>query len=187
MTEERREVVIGFTYNYNEGFGGDRPAKNDLTASTLTFLFKNNKNVSFWEKDINGNLVPYGDPRAYEQDRYDLYIKYYDFWFAVEMKSRDLSHISYWVTAATEGEMFEIEKCEETKELQQEGYICLWAAVYNDGRIRIWQLNYMDLDKLPMKPKTKPKYNVKSSPFITEDVYLLPPQQSIIIDRINGN
>ena len=186
--KKMNSVVTGYTYEYDKRFGGDRLAKNDLTASTLHFLFKNDKNVTFWEKDDNGVLVPYGDPKASKTDKYDLYVKYFNMWFAIEMKSRNLPHNSKWVTATTEGEIFEIAKCNETKQLQQQGYICLWASVYNDGKIRIWQLNYMDLNSLPLKPKTKHRYTIyDNSEIITEMEYLLPPECSIIIDRLNGN
>lgn len=188
MLKKMSSVVTGFTYDYDKEFDGDRPAKNDLTASTLYQVFSSDPNASFWEKTTSGELVPYGDPRAIKsRNKYDLFVHYFDFWFAIEMKSRSFKHNSYLVTASTEGEIFEVKKCEETKLLQQEGYICLWASVYSDGKIRIWQLNNIDLDNLNGKPITKHKYTCKNSEYITQYEYLLPAEQSIIIDRLNGN
>lgn len=186
--EPKTAIVTGFTYEYDKEFDGDRLAKNDLTASTLQQLFKNDKNVSFWERTITGELVPYGDARAHRsRDGYDLYVHYFSFWIAIEMKSRNFGHNNYLVTASTEGEMFEVLKCEKTKELQEKGFMCWWASVYNDGKIRIWQLDYIDLNNLRGDYKTKPKYSCKQSEKITEYVYLLDANKSLIIDRINGN
>lgn len=176
-------------------FTDDRPAKNDVTASTVFYFEQNGINrefLSFYEETIRRQLVPYGDPEAYEKAPVDIWLRLelsgFTIWYAIEVKGRNFGHNNHLVTASTEGEILEVLKKETMQEVKRAGYTGIWAAPYNDGKIRIWNLNKLDLDALPMKDITKHKYTViPDSEIITEPEYLLPHQASIIIDRLNGN
>ena len=176
-------------------FSDDRPAKNDVTASTVHYFEKNGikrECLSFYEETINRQLVQYGDDDAYEKAPIDIWMRLelsgFTMWYAMEVKGRSFGHLSHLVTASTEGEILEIHKKKSMQEVMKAGYIGLWVAPYSDAKIRIWNLNKIDLDALPVKPITKHKYTViPDSETITEPEHLLPPDKSVIIDRIDGN
>lgn len=180
----------------SKGFACDRQAKADATASTLNYLNKrfgiNPKNVKYYEYDDDGNPVPFGDARACEQSRSDI-LMVINFWgyelrFPIELKERSFDHMCHFTTAVTEGAILEVNKKEEAERIMnEEGMPYLWMELYIDKKIRLWNFAYLNLNSLPLVPKTKGKYTVFNSPKITEDVYLLPAGKSLIIDRIEGS
>lgn len=179
--------IMPYAMDKSKGFECDREAKNDLTASTATYL-KFHPSISFWERTEDGELVPYGDPRADSTAGYDLYMGYKGYLFAEEAKERSHGHMDNLVTASTEGEILEIKKKEDTQMLIKQGFVCYWIVLYGDGKIRIWNLNKLDLDKLPHRKIKCPVHSVdKVVKYVPKMCYLLPANKSIIIDRLNGN
>lgn len=171
----------------SKGFECDREAKNDLTASTIAYL-NYDPSIRFWETTEDGKLVPYGDPRADTTADYDLYMEYKGFLFAEEAKGREHGHMHHLVTASTEGEMLEIKKKEDTQRLIKQGFVCYWIVLYSDGKIRIWNLNKLDLDNLPHRIIYCPAHSVDEVvKYVPKMCYLLPADKSKIIDRLNGN
>lgn len=180
----------------SKGFACDRQAKADVTASTLNFFVKRfgipQKNIKFYEYDCYGIPVPFGDPRGDIHSRSDI-LMVISFWgyelkFPIEIKERSFDHMCHFTTAVTEGAILEVNKKEEAERIMKEvGFPYLWIELYTDGKLRLWNLAKINLDSLPLTPKTKNRYTVYDSDKVTQDVYLLPADKSIIIDRIEGS
>lgn len=179
-----------------EGFEIDWQSKCDYTASTYSYASGRTyfSSMTFYERNKEGDNVPFGSDSAYTQSHTDVTVVYATTYgeskeIYNELKERKgkYTHNSYWVTASTEGEIMEPYKVECFRPMIAECKQVRWVVLYPDSKIRIWNLNKIDIDNLPRKPITKHKYTIDpNSELITENEYLLPADESIIIDRIRG-
>ena len=180
-----------------EGFEIDWQSKCDFTASTYAFVStkSNYSAVTYFEQDEAGNLIPFGDDRSNTQSHTDITLLYCttnggcnEIFNELKERYGEYTHNSYYVTATTEGEIMEPYKVEIFKPMIKQGKQVRWCVLYPDGKIRIWNLNKLDIDSLPRKNIRKHKYSIdQSSEYIIENEYLLPADKSIIIDRIKGD
>lgn len=177
-----------------EGFEIDWQSKCDFTASTYAYfsMCSNFSAVTFYEQDKDGHNIPFGDDRAYSQSHTDITFTYYSNcgWekeVINELKERGGTYTSTNKYLMEEGEIFEPFKKETLQKLKDEGKEVRWAVLYTDGKIRIWNLNKIDLDSLKRRITRKRKHTIDpNSGYIVENEYLLPADKSIIIDRIRG-
>lgn len=179
-----------------EGFEIDWQSKCDFTASTyaISSTMNNFSSIDYYETNADSELVPFGSDSAFTQSRTDITIVYRTdyggeavIYNELKERSEKYPHNSYYVTASTEGEIMEPDKVKHFRPLLKEGKQVRWCVLYPDNKIRIWNLNKLDIDTLPRKPIRKHRYTViPDSPYVVENEYLLPASESIIIDRING-
>lgn len=178
-----------------EGFEIDWQSKCDYTASTYSYASRRPyfSSITFYERDENDTMVPFGSDRAYTQSHTDITTVYtttyggsIDIYNELKERKGKYTHNSHYVTASTEGEIMEPYKVECFRPMIAEGKQVRWVVLYPDDKIRIWNLNKIDIDDLPRKPIKKHRYTVKDSGYIIENEYLLPADKSIIIDRIKG-
>lgn len=169
-------------------FDCDRPAKNDFTASTQTYWAKYGQGdkISFWEMTSACTMVPFGSELASPRSRFDVFINYDDrIWYAVELKERN--HPSDYERTINEGAFMNDEKKALVPQLKEQGYIPLWAELYTDGKIRLWNLDKINLDTLEKKTFGIKKINIDpNSPKITQTRYLLPVSAATLINRIKS-
>lgn len=118
-------------------FDCDRQAKCDFTASTTNYFndYGYVSSVTWYEKDEEGHLIPFGSPSASTTTRQDLFFTYGNKWYAVELKERDLRSDTRFLVE--EGSFLNEEK---VKPLMETGMIPLWAELYTDKVIRIWNI-----------------------------------------------
>lgn len=166
----------------------DAQAKADFTASTVAYAISHGhtEEFKFYEEDNYHNLVPFGDPRASVHSRLDVYFKYGLTDYAAELKDR-LKYSSTRFLAAYMNE----EKIQPILDKIGEGYIVLWVELYNDGKVRIWNLNYIQntigLRNLNYEVSLiKEKEIDPDSPKHLQKRYLLPHELGILIDRKPG-
>lgn len=166
----------------------DAKAKADFTATTAYNLIIRGymKQPKFFEEDEYHNLVPFGDQRASVHSRLDVYFKYGLTDYAAELKDR-LKYSSTRFLAAYMNE----EKIQPILDKIGEGYIVLWVELYNDGKVRIWNLNYIQntigLRNLNYEVSLiKEKEIDPDSPKHLQKRYLLPHELGILIDRKPG-
>ena len=133
-------------------FNCDRQAKNDFTASTYDYLtsnFPQFTGISYFEADEDGDLVPYGDWRASDTARTDVYMalssKNTDITYACELKERWGSYTStYYGEPGGEGWIYNIEKDESLQKEEERGFVPLFANLYPDDKITIWRIDNVD-------------------------------------------
>lgn len=187
MTLMKNKMEINPT---KQSFTDDRLSKESFTATTLPLLKRANvKSVTFYELDMNYQLVPFGSKLANPQSNIDIiilvvYNNNKEEWYAVELKHRSFGHNCSLVVDPSEGEILEQLKAQHMEGYKRLGFNTLWATLYNDGKFRLWFLNQLNIQQLPTKPIRKRKYSVKSSEYIVEDEYMLPADASLIIDAI---
>lgn len=172
---------------YRKNFKCDRQSKLDYTASTIYYLMLKMgdklKSVEFYEYDKEGNLVEFDSPLAYEQSRTDLACFINGKRVNSELKERwqPYNHQSYGKDEDKEGWMLNIDKVDELKKIDG---IPLYANLFEDGWVRVWNLN-----KVPQPTtitKNIAKTTVIKSKKIKQDRYQLWNRDSIIFQRIKG-
>lgn len=172
----------------NDFSTADRQTKHDFTASTIAYLEKTGHHapVAFYEENIYGDLVPFGSPDANPFARIDLYMQYGNWWYAIELKGR-------WKFNSTEpllvvsGTYYNYEKEEPLKEAQEKGFIPLWAELYPDAVVRVWNVSHIKASELPSDEKTIQRYTcVPSSPRKRQKRALLPVSAATEYKRIKS-
>ena len=146
----------------------DRDSKNDYTASTYSYFSTSCPQiteVTYYEKDRYGNLVPYGSPLAFSSSYLDVYIKL-KFkngkvaWIASELKERHYNRLKFkkygikeWYNSDTygdrntgkkEGWMLENGKDYHLDGAVEKGYNPWYVNLYPDNKIRIWDMRTAD-------------------------------------------
>ena len=152
-------------------FECDRPAKNDFTASTVQYLERTGHRapVSFYEENTYGTLVPFGSPDASPYAHIDVYMQYGNAWYAIELKERTgyNSNSPYIISSGT---YYNYEKDEALKESMKKGYIPLFADLYSDGVIRVWNVSNVNVEELPVAHRKIKRYScIASSPKEEQD------------------
>lgn len=167
-------------------FNCDRQAKCDFTASTTSYLHNNYgyvSSITWYEKDEEGNIVPFGSPSASTTTRQDVFLNYGSVWYAIELKERDLC--SYARFLVEEGSFLNEEKVEP---LMETGMIPLWSELYTDGVIRIWNLRKIKPTSLRSTTKMIKTItidpNARKKP---QNRLLLPINKAKEIKRIRGD
>lgn len=166
-------------------FNCDRQAKCDFTASTKTYWGENGAGdkISFWEMTSASTFVPFGSELAFEQSRFDVFINYGDYvWYAVELKERN--HPSDYERTIEEGAFMNEEKKALIPRLKEQGFVPLWAELYTDGKIRLWNFDLIDINTLQKKTFEIKRINIDpNSPKITQTRYLLPVSAATVFTR----
>lgn len=177
----------------SRGFDCDRQAKYDFTASTAQY-WSNTTDPSllgFYEMTSAGTLVPFGSEEADEKSHMDLYIHYsamtdndlYDVLkYAVELKERTYNSNTGFLIS--KGSFINPKKIESIK--QETGVTHLWAELYPDDVIRIWNLSKIDLDSIRFVPSRIKRYDIYDGPKIPQKRGLLPVDKAITIRRVRG-
>lgn len=148
-------------------FNCDRQSKDIFTATTFNVLTSNTKysaytSITFYERDINGNLVPYGEGKEYQQDHIDIFIILKSdtetVKIATELKERWGIYVSdfYGKDEQDKGWVLNIPKDYWLMEMAKEGWIPWYSNLYPDGVLRIWNLKNIiltedTLTELPIK------------------------------------
>lgn len=178
----------------SRGFDCDRQAKYDFTASTAQY-WSNTTDPSllgFYEMTSAGTLVPFGSEEADDKSHMDLYIHYsamtngdlYDVLkYAVELKERTYNSNTGFLIS--KGSFINPKKIESIR--QETGVTHLWAELYPDDVIRIWNLSKIDLDSIRFVPSRIKRYDIYNGPKIPQKRGLLPVDKAITIRRVRGN
>ena len=192
-------------------FECDRQSKRDFTATTITELIKEKKNINiakFLELKTDTRLikeamekglppvdlefVKFDSPKAFKEARADVYFKYGE---------NDL--IGFECKEATDYEFDDWHKVNEgvycdKKKLaffrymyKTYGIRYYWAELYSNGKIRVWDLLAMGVldGKRMLNDITRPmkKINIDpDSPKVPTTKDLLPVDECWVIDRIKG-
>lgn len=152
----------------------DRKAKNDFTASTVQYLrtIGYMKPPKFMEEDDNRNLVEYGSSAASMTAGVDIYMFYGGSKYVIELKERyKYDHDDYWIM--NDGTFYNIEKDNKLKERQEDGYIPLFADIYRDNIIRVWNMSGIDLKNLPRTKKMIKRKEIEDTERIMQERALL--------------
>lgn len=170
-------------------FNCDRKAKCDWTASTYNYWKQSGAdtdNLLFYEATSANTLVPFGSPDADIQSRMDIYMIYEDtIKYAVEIKERFYPSIQSWTM--NEGAFMNREKRDAIKKQKEDGWVPLWSELYDDGQIRVWNLDKIDIDTLPETEKSIKRTQIDpTSRKITQKRLLLAVSASTKYDRLNG-
>ena len=172
-------------------FNCDRKAKNDFTASTYSYFtthYPQYTAITYYEADKWGNLIPYGDPRAYEQAHIDTYIKLESsartITYSVELKERWGRYIStYYGEEGQEGWVYNYEKDGWLMDEVEKGRIPLFCNEYPDDKMTIW--NILKVDKSHNIRKAIKKVNIDpNSERKVQDRIQLWNKDGITIERI---
>ncbi len=148
-------------------FNCDRPSKDVFTATTYHLITANTKysaytSITFYERDEDGKLVPYGQGKENEQDHIDIFIVLKSdtetIKIANELKERWGIYVSdfYGKDGQDKGWVLNIPKNYWLLEMAKDGWIPWYSNIYPDGVLRIWNLNNIILTKdtlteLPIK------------------------------------
>ena len=163
----------------------DRKAKSDFTASTLNYWRENGAEgkLLFWEMTSASTFVPFGHKDAYPQSRFDIYMSYEDrVWYAVELKERKFDSDN--PLTMKDGAFMNGEKKNLIQPLIDRGYIPIWCELYDDDKMRIWNLSRIDLNTLQHKEYSIKKITIDpDAGKIMQTRYLLPVSASTIIRR----
>lgn len=172
----------------NLDFGCDRKAKNDFTASTYSVCSKKQafSAMTFWEQDKEGNLVPYGDNSVSLQSHYDVFVEYstsaWTQWYVFELKERNNANDFYTTAFINE------EKWPQFVKYRDQGIIPCWCELYNDGTLRIWNLEHTDFCHLPVSSRMIKRINI--DPYSPKSRQLrreIPMEDGTLLKRIDGN
>lgn len=138
----------------------DRQAKKDFTATTYAICTASPvySSVTFYEKDKNGDFVPFGSISASQTSHYDVWMDFTtSAWtkrYVFELKERHNPDDRYSTAIINE------EKWPEFVRLRKEGIIPMWVELYDNGKIRIWNLNSIDFNKLNLNYYEIKKINI---------------------------
>lgn len=133
-------------------FDCDRQAKCDYTASTYDYFrsyYPQFTAITFFEADEEGNLIPFGDKRAYQQAHIDVYTLLESertaYTYSTEIKERWGRYVSdFYGEEGKEGWVYNIEKDDWLEKENDKGRIPLFANLYPDDKITIWNINKVD-------------------------------------------
>lgn len=171
----------------NSGFTGDRQAKNDFTASTIQFLERTGylAPTTFYEQNTYGDLIPYGDDDADPRARIDIYMRYGNTYYAIEIKERQYpSDTDFFIVS---GCYYNYEKEEVLKTYQKAGFIPLWVELYPDGIIRLWNVSNIKASELPVERRYIPRYTcVPSAGKKCQERPLLPVSAATKYKRVKS-
>lgn len=177
----------------SRGFDCDRQAKYDFTASTAQY-WSNTTDPSllgFYEMTSAGTLVPFGSEEADDKSHMDLYIHYSAMTngdlhsvlqYAVELKERTYNSNTGFLIS--KGSFINPEKIESIR--QETGVTHIWAELYPDDVIRIWNLDKIGLDNIVYELDYIKRYDVYNGPKIPQKRGLLPVDKAITIRRVRG-
>ena len=163
----------------------DRPAKNDFTASTVMYLEKKGyfKPCYWYEENKYGELVPFGDNDADPCSRVDLFLKYGENIYVIELKERRIPSDN--VHFITSGSFYNYEKNEVFQEYKEQGYIPLFADLYPDGVIRVWNMGRINASELASAATSIRRWTVDPfSPKTSQKRLLLPVSAAVEYKRI---
>lgn len=148
-------------------FNCDRPSKDVFTATTYHLITANTKysaytSVTFYERDEDEKLVPYGQGKENEKDHIDVFIILKSdtetIKIANELKERWGRYVSdfYGKEGDEAGWVLNIPKNYWLLEMAKKGWIPWYTNIYPDGIMRIWNLNKIILTEdtvteLPIK------------------------------------
>lgn len=166
-------------------FDCDRKAKCDFTASTTNYLQNNGyvSSTTWYELDKYNRLVEFGSPSASTTARQDIYLKYGNKWFAIEIKERNLRSDKDFLIE--EGSFMNKEKVES---IMATGLIPIWAELYDDDIIRVWNLSKIDISSLSSTTKMIKGINIDpNSKKRMQKRLLLPYSQSKEYRRIRDD
>lgn len=175
-------------YKVKDGFSCDRQSKYDFTASTVNYISRmyDNKDITivFNELDANGNLVEFDSANASETARTDLIMFFNGKGYNIELKERWGRYTSdyYGKEGDKEGWFVNIEKYNVL--MNNKEYIPIFANLFPDGKVRIWNLN--KLNNLHVLTKNIAKTNVIESDVIPQKRYDVWNKDGKIFDRVKG-
>ena len=168
-------------------FNCDRQAKNDFTASTTAYDIEEGFPgfLEFFEYSVSGELVPYGSDNVSTTSRYDLYMDFKtSAWtkgYIIELKERNHKSDRYATAFINE------EKWPDFLPYIEKGIKPLWAELYTDGLIRIWDLSEVDFTKLKLSKRyIKQTHIDPNSPKVLQLRREIPMEWGKIIRRIKG-
>lgn len=166
------------------GFSCDRQSKYDFTASTVNYIREKYKGkdieLIFTEFDKYGNIIDFDSNQSYEKSPSDLLMFFNGIAYRIELKERWKYDSNYYGNE-NNGWILEPKKYHTLKTLEG---IPLYVNLYNDGKIRIWNLDKIDsfqTFKVDAAEKT-----VEDSEVITKKEYAVFNKDSKILDRIKG-
>lgn len=109
--------------------------------------------------------------------------------YAVELKERDEPYTStYYGCDGQEGWLYNIEKNEWLQKAAANGYTPLYANVYPDNVVRVWNINKINTDTLPVVEKRIAKYTVIPSEKKLQKRYTLSNAQAVAeYKRVKGD
>ena len=176
-------------YKVKGGFACDRQSKYDFTASTINYLIQamgdKLKSVEFYEYDENDNLIEFDSKNVDGQSRTDLaFFVNGNKRVNAELKERWGKYNSncYGKDEDKEGWILEMDKKEK---LMEKIGLPLYANLYMDGKIRLWNLN--KIENFNIINKNTPKTTVIQSEIINKDRYEVWNRDSKVIQRIIGS
>lgn len=176
-------------------FNCDRRAKCDFTASTANYLRQKwGSDFAFYESDKEGNLVPFGSEYSDIHSHMDLYIVLYSAWtavvtYAVELKERQGRYTSKsYGEEGQEGWMYNIPKDTYFKKEMDAGRKPLFANLYPDSAITIWNIAKISPENIGSTTKMIKGINIDPlSPKREQERLLLMNKDGITIPRIQGD
>ena len=175
-------------YKVKGGFNCDRQSKYDFTASTVNYVSKmyHGKDITvvFKEIDGNGNLVDFDSSDASIVSRTDLIMFFNDIGYNIELKERWGKYHSeyYGKEGDKEGWFVNIEKYDVL--MNDKRYIPIFANLFPDGKVRLWNLN--ELNNLHVITKNIAKINVIESDVIPQKRYDVYNKDGKVFKRIKG-
>ena len=186
MSTLKQCMYINMSINNKKDFRCDEQSKLDFTNSTKPYISTHYPQwvVSFYGVDKNGDAVPMAD--SFEQSHLDLYIKCTNknsgtnVTYAAELKERWKPYTSTsYGGEGQEGWIYNIEKDGWLNDAAKKGFTPLYVNLYEDGVIRVWNINKIDSENLPVVEKEIHKYTVKQSPKIKQTRYTLANAQAV--------
>ena len=188
----------------------DRDSKNDFTASTYTYFTAycpNIKEVTYYETDRYGKLVPYGSPQAFNSSFLDVYIKLKFIngkvaWIVAELKERKYNRYIYAKfgiiepynsdtygdrnTGKREPWMLEKGKDYHLDGALEKGLNPWYVNIYPDNVIRIWDMRTADKSSIITKTNKAVTIDTDSQLVTKERIGLWNEDAIMTIPRLKG-
>lgn len=171
--------------NRDNKFCIDYESKIEFSGATVNYINSINSNwvVDFYGVDDDGNKVSFDDSTVTSHlDFYmDITTSSGITEYAVELKERWKPYTSTsYGEPGQEGWFLNIEKTGFLKDAAERGYIPLYANIYQeDGKVRVWNLNKIDVDNLPIAEKYIARYTVLPSERKLQKRYTLSNAQAV--------
>lgn len=175
-------------YKVKDGFSCDRQSKYDFTASTVSYISEQypDKHITivFKELDKDGNLVDFDSDDVSNTARTDLIMFFNDIGYNIELKERwGKYHSNYYGKEGDkEGWFVNIEKYNVL--MANKNYIPIFANLFPDGVVRLWNLN--KVNNLHTLTKNIAKTNVVESDVIPQQRYDVYNKDGKVFKRIKG-
>lgn len=175
-------------YKVKDGFNCDRQSKYDFTASTVNYISElyHGKDITivFKEIDGDGNLVEFDSVDSSSTSRTDLIMFFNDIGYNIELKERwGKYHSNYYGKEGDkEGWFVNIEKYDVL--MKDKKYIPIFANLYPDGVVRLWNLN--KIHGFNTLTKNIAKINVIESEIIPQQRYDVYNKDGKVFKRVKG-